>query len=74
MRAGVRFPAETGMSPRYGVQLVPVVKQPDYEADHWPSSNAKLKMRGVIPPLLPYAFMAWFSKHRDKFTLPQLST
>jgi hypothetical protein len=30
-------------------------------------------MLGDIPPLLQYAFMAWYSvkkKHRDNFTLP----
>jgi hypothetical protein len=29
-------------------------------------------MRGAIPPLSQYVFMAWFLvKHRDDFTLPQ---
>jgi hypothetical protein len=28
-------------------------------------------MRGAIPPLLQYVFMAWcLVKHRDSFTLP----
>jgi hypothetical protein len=33
-------------------------------------------MRGVIPPLPQYVFMAWCTvkeKHRDKFTLPFLN-
>jgi hypothetical protein len=30
-------------------------------------------MRGAIPPLLQYVFMAWYLvKYRDTFTLPYL--
>jgi hypothetical protein len=38
----------------------------------WPlPSSAEVKMRGAIPPLPQYAFMAWWSgkkKHGDNFT------
>jgi hypothetical protein len=55
------------------------VKQPERETDHWPLSSAEVKefvelylhssMRGPIPPLLQYVFMAWcLVKSRDNFT------
>jgi hypothetical protein len=36
------------------------IKRPEREADHSPSS-AEVKMRGAIPPLPQYAFMAWYT-------------
>jgi hypothetical protein len=39
------------------------------ETDHYPHLVPGLKMRGTIPPLPHYVFMAWYLvKHRD-FTL-----
>jgi hypothetical protein len=36
------------------------VKLPGRETDHSPPSIAKVRMRGAIPPLPQYAFMAWY--------------
>jgi hypothetical protein len=48
------------------------VKRPGREADNSPPSSAEVKMRGAIPPLPKYAFMAWcLVKHRDNFTFLQ---
>jgi hypothetical protein len=45
------------------------VKRPEREADHSPPSSAESRMRGAIPPLPQYIFMALCSvKHRDNFT------
>jgi hypothetical protein len=46
------------------------VKRLGREADHSPpSSVGGQRMRGAIPPLPQYAFMAWcLVKHRDNFT------
>jgi hypothetical protein len=44
------------------------VKRPKREADHSPLVR-RLKIRGAIPPLSQYVFMAWcLVKHRDNFT------
>jgi hypothetical protein len=48
------------------IQWVPgalslVVKRPGREADHSPPSSAKVRMRGAIPPLPQFSFMAWCS-------------
>jgi len=41
-----------------------------HEANHSPSSSAKVKVHGAIPQLPQYVFMAWcLGKHRDNFTL-----
>jgi len=33
------------------------------------------RMRGTVPPLTPYVFMAWYlAKPKDNFTLPYLTT
>jgi len=37
------------------------VKRPGPEANHSPSSNAKVRMRGAIPTLPHYSSMAWYS-------------
>jgi hypothetical protein len=45
----------------------PGVKEPDHEADHIPTSSAKLRMHGAVT--LPHVLMAYcFVKHRDNFT------
>jgi hypothetical protein len=39
------------------------------EVGHWSPLVPRLRMRGAIPPLPKYVFMAWYLvKHRDKFT------
>jgi hypothetical protein len=37
------------------------VKQQEREADYSPPPSAEVRMRGAIPPLPQYAFMAWCS-------------
>jgi hypothetical protein len=45
------------------------LKQLGREADHSPPSSAEVRMRGAIPLLPQYIFMAWcLVKHRDNFT------
>jgi hypothetical protein len=46
------------------------VKRPGREADHSPPSNAEVEeLRGAIPPLPQYAFIAWcLVKQRDNCT------
>jgi hypothetical protein len=47
------------------------VKRPGREADHSPHLVLRSRMRGAIPPLPHYVFMAWcLVKHRD-FTAPR---
>jgi hypothetical protein len=36
----------------------PVVERPGLEADHSPPSSAEIRLRGAIPPLPEYVFMA----------------
>jgi hypothetical protein len=43
------------------------VKEPGREADHSIHLVPRSRMCGAIPPIPQYAFMAWFSKHRDTF-------
>jgi hypothetical protein len=38
------------------------------KADHSSPSSANARMRGAVPPLPQYAFMAWCSEHKDNFT------
>jgi hypothetical protein len=47
------------------------VKRPGREAVHSPPSSAEVNnLRGAIPPLHQYVFMAWcLVKHRDNFTV-----
>jgi hypothetical protein len=37
----------------------PEVRRPGREAGHAPQPIVELRMRGAIPPLPQYAFMAW---------------
>jgi hypothetical protein len=44
------------------------IKRPVREADHSPHLVPRSRMRGAIPPLHQYVFMAWcLVKHRDNF-------
>jgi hypothetical protein len=50
---------------RYGA-LSPLVKGLGCEGDYPPSSSAKIRIHGAIPP---FVFMAWcLIKHKDNFT------
>jgi hypothetical protein len=53
--------------------LSPGLKRPLHEADHSSPSSVEDEMRGAIPPLPQYVFMAWcLVKHRDNFNLVHL--
>jgi hypothetical protein len=50
--------------------LTPGIKRPVRKADHLPPSNAEVRIRGAVPPLIQYVFMAWcLIKHRENFTV-----
>jgi hypothetical protein len=55
------------------VELFLGVKRPGREANHSPHLVPRSRMRGAIPPLPQFVFMAWcLVKHRDNFTFLQL--
>jgi hypothetical protein len=75
-QAGVTTASKPALGPTQPpIQWVPEalirkIKRPRREADYSPPRNAEVKMRGAIPSLPQYVFMAWcLVKHRDNFNV-----